>query len=110
MVEAGRRDVDELRGAFERAWMTHLEGAGEVELADLLADRLDDLRPAMAGVDAPQSRGAVEHASPVVGRVVHALGADEQARRLLVLPVRRERHPEGFEIVGRELCAHVNAR
>ena len=108
MVEAGRGDVDELRGAFEGAWMAHLEGAGEIELADLLADRLDDLRPAMAGIDAPQPGGAVEHAASVVGGVVHALGADEQARRLLVLPVRRERHPECFEIVGRELCAHVS--
>ena len=35
--------------------MAHLEGAGEIELADLLADRLDDLRPAMSGIDAPQT-------------------------------------------------------
>jgi hypothetical protein len=34
--------------------MAHLKGAGEIELANLLADRFDDLRPAMTGVDAPQ--------------------------------------------------------
>ena len=108
VVEAWRRDVDELRGAFEGARMAHLEGAGEIELADLLADRLDDLRPAMSGIDAPQTRGAVEHLASIVGGEVHALGADEQARRPLILPVRRERHPECFEVVGREFRAHVS--
>src|SRR4029079_18398728 len=61
------------------------------------------------GVDAPQPGRAVEHAAAVVGRVMRALGADDQARRLLILAVRRERHPECFEIVGREPCAHVDA-
>src|SRR6478609_3710124 len=87
LVKAGRRDINQLRGAFERAWMTHLEGPGEIELADLLAHRLDDLRSAMAGVDAPQSRRAVEHAPPVIGRVARALRADDQARSLLIFPV-----------------------
>ena len=100
-------DVDELRGAFEGARVAHLKGAGEIELANLLADRFDDLRPAMAGIDAPQAGRAVEHAAPVIRGVVDALGADQQARRLLVLAICRERHPECFEIVGRKLCAHV---
>ena len=54
MVEARRRDIDELRGTFERACVAHLEGSGEIELANLLADGLDDPRPAMSGVNAPQ--------------------------------------------------------
>ena len=107
VVEARRRDIDELGGAFEGARMTHLEAAGEVELADLLADRLDDLRPAVTGIDAPQPRRSVEHAAPVRGRVVHAFGAHEQARRALILAVRRERHPKGFKIVRGKLRVHV---
>ena len=47
--------------------MTHLKGSGEIELANLLADRLDDLRLAMACVDTPQSRGAVEHTAEAFG-------------------------------------------
>src|SRR5262249_55049827 len=92
VVEARRGDVDELRGAFECKWMSHLEIAGEVELANLLAHSLDDLRPAMTGIHAPQSRGSVEDTSTVARGEIHALGADEQPRRFLVLPVRRERH------------------
>ena len=54
----------------------------------------------VAGVAAPEAGGAVEDLSAVGGAVVHALGADQHARRLLELPVRGERHPVGFEIVG----------
>jgi hypothetical protein len=81
--------------------MAHLETAGKIELANLLADCLDDLRPAMTGIDAPQSGCTVEHAASVGCGVMRAFGADDQARRLLILAVRRERHPECFEIVRR---------
>src|SRR6516162_3383014 len=100
MVEAWRGDIDELRGALEGAWMAHLEGAGEIELADLLAYGLDDLGPAMAGIYAPQARCSIDHAAAVVGGEMGAFGADKKARRLLVLAVRRERHPECFEGIG----------
>src|SRR5262245_20613836 len=53
------------------------------------------LRPAMAGVHAPQAGSAVENLPPFGRPVVHALGAGEKARRLLELAVRRKRHPEG---------------
>src|SRR3990170_3833366 len=109
VVEARWGDIDELRGALEGPRMAQLEGAGEIELANLLANGLDDLRPAMAGIDAPQSGRTVEHAASVVCGVVRAFGADQQARRLLILAIRRERHPECFEIVRREPCAHVSA-
>ena len=48
--------------------MAHLEGRRVVELAHLLGDRLDDLRPAVAGIDAPEAGGAVEDLAPVGGR------------------------------------------
>ena len=53
VVEAGRRDVDQARRTLERLRVPHLEYAGKVERTGLLADRLDDLRPAVPGVDAP---------------------------------------------------------
>src|SRR5690348_4711300 len=71
IVESGRRYVDEARGALERHRMPQLERAGEIELARLAANRLDDLRPAVSGVDAPQARGAIEDACPVRRYVAH---------------------------------------
>ena len=41
---------------------------------------LDDGLAAMAGIDAPEPGGGVEHAPAVAGDVVHAFGADDQAR------------------------------
>ena len=99
VLQPVRRDVDQAVGQFEGERMAHLEGRREVELGGLLLDRLDDLRPAVAGVDAPQAGGAVEDLAAVGGRVVHVLGGHEHARRLLELAVRRERHPERAEIV-----------
>jgi len=68
--------------------------------AHLTADRLDDLRAAVPRVYAPQPRGSIEDLPVVVGRVVHALGLHEHARRLLELPVGGEGHPERVEVEG----------
>src|SRR6185312_16359821 len=103
VVHALGRDVDQPVGEFEDHRMPHLEGGRIVEGGHLLLDRLDDLRPAVPRVDAPKSRRAVEDLAPVARRVVHVLGADEHARRLLELPVGRERHPERAEIVWRDI-------
>ena len=105
VVDAGRHVGDQARRQLEALGMADLEGRRVVELADLIGDRLDDLRPAVAGIDAPQAGGAVQHLAAVGGAVIHALRGDQHARRLLELPVGRERHPEGFEIVGRDLSA-----
>jgi hypothetical protein len=78
-----------------------LEARREVERAGLLADRLDDLGVAVAGVAAPQAGAAVDQAAAVEHHVVHALGPGDQARVRLEVPVRGVRHPEGFEVVGR---------
>ena len=69
------------RGQLEDLRMAHLEAGRIVELEQLLVHRVGDLRARVAGVHAPQARRAVEHLPAVVAPVVHALGADEQARR-----------------------------
>ena len=106
VVEPLRRHVDEAGRGLERLHVPHLEGAGEVERLDLLLDGRDDLWPAMPGVDAPQPRRTIHHAPPVWREVIRTFGLGEETRRALELPVRGERHPEGFEIVGLELHVH----
>ncbi|MNT50675.1 hypothetical protein D3C72_1876050 [compost metagenome] len=96
-----RREIDQAVGKLEGLGVAELEGRGVVEFAGLFADRLGDLRAAVAGIDAPEAGGAVEHLAAVMGRIVHVLGADEEARFLLELAVCRERHPEGAQVVGR---------
>ncbi len=100
VVEALRRDRREARRQLEHGRMAHLEGRRVVELHQLAVHRLGDLRPGVAGIDAPEAGRAVDHLPAVMAPIVHALGAHEEARRLLELPVGRERHPERFEVVG----------
>jgi hypothetical protein len=88
-------DARQPLGELEGHRVAHLESRREVHLRDLALYRLDNFRPAMTGIDAPQARGAVEHLAPFGRPVVHAFGAGKEARRLLELPVGRERHPEG---------------
>ena len=99
-VEALRRDLGQPLGEVERQRMAHLERRREVEGHQLPLDRCGDLPAAVAGIDAPQARRAVDHLAAVDGRVVHALGGGEQARRGLELPVGRERHPERIGLQG----------
>ncbi len=96
---AGRERRDAVR-ELERLRMGELERRRIVELAGLALDRRDDRVAVVAGIAAPQAGGRVDHLAAVGGDVVHVLGARDQARRLLEGPVRRERHPEGFEIIG----------
>src|SRR5215211_5963894 len=80
-------------------WPIWKEGA-LVHLLELADDRLLDLFAAVAGIDAPQACRAVDHLASFRRPVVHALGAGQQPGVLLELPVRGERHEEGFEVVG----------
>src|SRR5258707_8666816 len=80
--------------------MAHLERRRVVHLVELLGDRCLDLLATMTGIDAPQARGAVDDLAALRRPVVHALGLGQEPRVLLELPVRRERHEEGVEIVG----------
>ena len=81
-VEALRRDLGEPLGEIERQGMAHLERWREVEVHQLALDRGRDLLAAVAGIDAPEARGAVDHLAAVDGGVMHALGRGEQPRRL----------------------------
>jgi len=94
-LESLRRDGGQPVGELERDRVAHLEGRREIHLGRLALDGLDDLRPAVPGIDAPQAGTGVEDLAPFGRPVMHALGAHQQPRRLLELPVRRERHPEG---------------
>ncbi len=67
VVHAFGRDVDQAVGQLEGLGMAELEGRRIVELAGLLADRLGDLRAAVAGIDAPEAGRAVEHLTAVMG-------------------------------------------
>src|SRR5258708_26111844 len=75
--------------------MAHLKSGREIHRSHLAAHRLDDLRPAMARVHAPQPGAAVEDLAAVVRPVMHAFGAHHQPRRLPELAICRKRHPEG---------------
>jgi hypothetical protein len=102
-VQARRGDLGDAAGEGEGRRVAHVEAGGEVHLAGLAADRLDDLRTVMAGVDAPQARGGVQHLAAVGRGVVHALGAAQHPGIGLEPPVGRERHPEGVQVVGGEI-------
>jgi hypothetical protein len=99
MIEIAGQHLRQARGQLEGGRVAHLEGRRVIHPADLGGDRLRDLLAAMAGVDAPQAGGGIEHLAAVMGGVVHVLGGDEEPRLALELPVGRERHPEGFEVV-----------
>jgi hypothetical protein len=89
-----KREGGKALGKLERDRMAHVEGRREVHLRNLLLHRGDDLRPAMAGVDAPETGLTVEDLASLGRPVMHAFGANQEPRRLLELPVRRVRHPE----------------
>ena len=78
---------------LERERVTHLERRGVVELDHRGRNRVGDLTAPVAGVDAPQARGAIQHLAAVGREIMHTLGAGEQARRGLELAVGRKRHP-----------------
>jgi hypothetical protein len=103
VVEIARQQGGMARRQLEGLGMAHLEGRGVVHLVELLGDRRLDLLAAMAGIDAPQTGRAVDDLAALRRPVVHALGLGQHPRVLLELPVRRERHEEGFEVVGGRL-------
>jgi hypothetical protein len=94
MIHALRRNINQPVGQFEHDRMTHLKGRRVVQFRGLGLDRFHDLGSAMAGIDAPQPRSAVQNLASVTGGVVHVLRPDQHAGRLLELPVCREGHPE----------------
>ncbi|CCF20123.1 protein of unknown function [Pseudorhizobium banfieldiae] len=101
VVQAFRCDVHQAIGKLEGLRMAELEGGSIIQFACLFANRLGDLRPAVAGIDAPEAGRRIENLAPVMRRIVHILCTDEEARLLLELAVCRERHPERAKIVRR---------
>jgi hypothetical protein len=89
----GRRDRGDPLRELERARMPGGERCREIELPRLAPDRLDDARPAMPRVHAPERRQAVEHLAAVRGRVVHVFRRHDELRRRLEARVVGERHP-----------------
>ena len=63
-------------------------GRRVVEFLGLALDRGDDRIAVMAGIGAPQARGAVEHGAALGREIVHVLGARDQPRRALEGAVR----------------------
>jgi hypothetical protein len=98
VVEPVGQPLDDLVRQLERSWVAHLERRRVVHLRDLPAHRLGDLASAVARIHAPEPGDAVEDLAAFGRPVVHCGGLRQQARPRLELPVRRERHPEGFEV------------
>src|SRR6185312_9882874 len=97
VIEAGGRDLTDALGKLERTRMSHLKRRCVIERLELMRDRVANLRPAVAGIDAPQARYRIQYLSPIGGVVVHPGCPREDTRLGLELAVRGERHPEGFE-------------
>ena len=100
VVEIAGREVDQPVRELESRRVAELKGRREIHALGLRLDRRHDLLVPVACVAAPEPGGAVQNLATARRVVVHALGARHQARLLLVALVRRERHPEGFEVVG----------
>ena len=98
LLHALGREFGDAARDFERQRMAERERRGKIEDARLLAYRLDDFRPAMAGIDAPQRRQAVEHFLAFDRGVVHAFGRSDHARRKLERAVVRVGHPVVLEV------------
>ncbi|MNN60072.1 hypothetical protein D3C81_1752290 [compost metagenome] len=71
---------------------------GEIQGQQLLAHRLGNFGTAMPGRATEQPRAAVEQLAAFAGPVAHTLGADEQLRGTLELPVVGEGHPLVVEV------------
>ncbi len=98
VAHAVGKDGRERLRRLERERVPHLERRGVIELGHRRRDRLGDFAAAVAGVDAPQAGGAIEHLAAFGGEIMHAFGAGEQARGGLELAVGRERHPPGGQV------------
>jgi hypothetical protein len=96
IVEVAGSERGHAVGAFEGERVAELEGGGVVEGAHLRGHRVGDAIAAVAGVHAPEPRGAIQHFHAVHRLVVHALRGGEQARVLLEGRIRGEGHPVGL--------------
>ena len=78
--------VDELFGQFNRRQIRKAEKARRKgELADLLAHYIADLRAAMADVDIPETRQAIDELLPLQILNIDAMPLDQDFRPLVVM-------------------------
>ena len=89
------------RFASSNAMGCPIWNVGAYSMVSTCGDRVGDFPAAVARIDAPQARNAIQYLAAIVGPVVHAFGACEQSRIVLELAVGGERHPEGVEIPDR---------
>ena len=88
----------EAAGETEGLGMADLEGHRVVQLGGLALHGGDHVRMAVPRVHAPQTRGPIEQLAAILGAVVHAAGAGDQARRLAKPAIGSEGHPVGVQI------------
>ncbi len=99
MVEIARRERRDAARQLERLGVRKLKCRRIIEFGRLLLDRRHDGIAVVSRIAAPHAGRAVDDRLTLGRVVVHALGAHDQARRLLEGTVRRERHPERLKIV-----------
>src|SRR5690606_27029872 len=87
VIQVAGRNFSEALRQLERSGMAHLKRWRIRHRRELLRHSIDDLLAPVAGVDAPEPGRAIEDLSSVRRPVVHALGACEQPRLRLELPV-----------------------
>ena len=75
----------------------------KIEPRQLIRDGFVDGLPAVACVDAPKTRSAIEHLMPIAVFVVHAIRGHNKTRIVFELPMGRERHPETVEVFRYEV-------
>jgi len=103
-VELAGRELCQARCELKGRSVAGLEGGRVIEPGRLAADGLDDGRPAMAGVAAPEPRHGIEQGAPVRGVIVHALGAIDQPGTPLEGAIGGEGKPIGGELGSVEPC------
>ena len=98
LIETTRRMGREARGQLKGQGVTHVESGCKIHGLKLPRDRITNLNAAVAGIDAPQPGSTIQDPATVIGLVIHARRACQQARRGAKLPIRRKGHPEGGKL------------
>ena len=74
--------------------MAKVKRRAEIKMHDLLMDRISDLLSAVAGIDAPEPGGSIQHLLVVFRRQPATFGSVDNAWVLFECTVRCEWHPE----------------
>ncbi len=107
IVQTFRRQSGNALSKLERRRMRHIERRHIVQLADLTADGLDNLRMAVPHPRAPQSREAIEYLFAVRTEQVATARLDKEPRTLLEELVWSKPHEVRLQVEVR-LCCFCN--